>query len=56
MFQTWDCTFKGYGFLSFARNLSNKYGKQLMDTATKAGLDALKTASEKVIHKTAEAK
>ena len=22
---------KGYGFLSFARNLSNKYGKQLLD-------------------------
>ena len=29
---------KGYGFLSFARNLFNKYLKQLLDTA----LDALK--------------
>ena len=26
---------KGYGFLSFERNLSNKYGKKLLDT----GLD-----------------
>ena len=33
---------KGYGFLSFARDLSNKYGKQLLDTT----LDALKTASK----------
>ena len=38
---------KGCGFLSFARNLSNKYGKQLLDTATKTGLDALKNASKK---------
>ena len=30
---------KGDGFLSFARNLSTKYKKQLSDT----GLDALKT-------------
>ena len=34
---------KGYGFLSFARNMSNKYGNPL-DTATK-----------KVAHKAAEA-
>ena len=33
---------KGYGFLSFKRNLSNTYEKKLMDTATKTGLDALK--------------
>ena len=26
---------KGYGFLSFARNLGNKYGKKLMNTAIK---------------------
>ena len=32
---------KGYGFLSFTRNLSNKYGKQLSDAATKIGLDPL---------------
>ena len=46
---------KGYRCLSFARNLSNKYEKQLLDTATKTGVDALKTASEKVVHKAAEA-
>ena len=26
---------KGYGFLSFATNFSNKYGKKLMNTAIK---------------------
>ena len=25
---------QGYGFLSFARNPSNKYGKQLIDAAS----------------------
>ena len=38
---------KGYRFLSFARNLFNKYGKQLLDTATKTELKALKTAFKK---------
>ena len=33
---------KGYGFLSFAKTFGNKYGKKLMDTATKAGIDAAK--------------
>ena len=33
-----------YGFLSFAKNFGNKYGK-LMDTATKTGMDAAKTTS-----------
>ena len=28
---------KGYGFMSFARNFSNKYGKKLMNTAIKSG-------------------
>ena len=37
---------KGYGFLSFAR----KYKKQLLDT----GLDSVKTASKKVVHKAGE--
>ena len=47
--------FRGYGFLSFTINLPNKYMEKLLDTATKAGLDASKTASKKVINKTAEA-
>ena len=38
---------KGYGFLSFAKNFGNKYGKKLMDTATKTGMDAAKIAFEK---------
>ena len=42
----------GYGFLSFARKLGDKYGKKLMDTATKTGMDA---ASKRVVQKTAEA-
>ena len=46
---------KGYGVLSFARNLSNKYKEKLMDTATKPGLDAAKSASKEVVHETAEA-
>ena len=33
---------KGYGFLSFAKTFGNKYGKKLMDTATKTGIDAAK--------------
>ena len=46
---------KGYGFLSFARKFGDKYGKKLMDTATKTGIDAAKTASKWVVQKTAEA-
>ena len=50
---------KGYGFLSFAKNigknLSNKYGQKIIDTAKKSTTDAIKTASEKTIQKTAEA-
>ena len=44
---------KGYEFLS--RNLSNKYRKILLDTAAKMGLDTVKPASKKVVHKAAEA-
>ena len=46
---------KGYGFLSFARKFIDKYGKKIIDTATKTGIDAAKTASKKVVQKTAEA-
>ena len=46
---------KGYGFLSFARKYGNKFGKRLMDTATKTGTDAAKTASKGVVQKTAVA-
>ena len=46
---------KGYGFLSFARNLGDKYGKKLVDGGTKISKNFAKTAGKKVIHKTAEA-
>ena len=44
-----------YELLSFARRLGDKYGKKLMDTATKTGIDTAKTASKRVVQKTAEA-
>ena len=37
----------GYVFLSFAKEIGNKYGKKLMDTASKTGIDAAKTTSQK---------
>ena len=40
---------KGYGFLSFARTFGVKYGKKLMDNATKTGIGAAKTASKRVV-------
>ena len=46
---------KRYGFMSFARSMSNKYGKKLVDAAKKSAADAKKTASERAIQKTAEA-
>ena len=45
---------KGYGFLSYARTFCDKYGKKLMNTATKTGIDAAKTASKRVVQKTAK--
>ena len=50
---------KGYGFLSFAKNmgksLSNKYSQKLLDSAKKSTTDAIKTTSKRAIQKTAEA-
>ena len=55
---------KGYGFLSFAQNFGDKYGKsiinsknvkKLMDGATKTSKDFAKIAGEKIIHKSPEA-
>ena len=49
---------KGYGFLSFAKNMSknlnNKYGQKVLDNAKKSIADAIKTASKIEIQKTAE--
>ena len=46
---------KGYGFMSFARSMSNKYGKKLVDTAKKSATVVIKAASKRAIQKTAEA-
>ena len=56
---------KGYGLLSFARNLgthaiklaknlNNNYGEKLADSAKKSATDAFKTASKRAIQKTTE--
>ena len=45
---------KGYSFLSFARTFGDKYGKKIMDTSTKTGIDAAKTTSKRVVQKTAD--
>ena len=50
---------KGYGFLSFAKNigknLSNKHEQKTFDAAKKSTTDAIKTASKRAIQKTTEA-
>ena len=50
---------KGFGFLSFAKsigkNLSNKCGQKLLDSAKKFTTDAIKTASKKEMKKIAGA-
>ena len=46
---------EGYSFLLFARKFGDRYGKKLMNTATKIGIDAAKTASKQVVQKTEEA-
>ena len=50
---------KGYGFLSFAKNmaksLSNKYGQKIFDSANRSKTDAIKTASKRATQKTTEA-
>ena len=58
---------KGYGFLSFvknmdnnigeniSKNLSGKYAQKLLDHVKISAADALKTSSKRVIQKTTEA-
>ena len=58
---------KGYGCLSFAKNIGKnivknigkhlncKYSRKPLDHAKKSAIDALKTASRRIIQKTAEA-
>ena len=37
------------------KKIGDKYGKKIMNTATKTGIDAAKTASKRVVQKHAEA-
>ena len=46
---------KRYGFFPFARSFGDKFGKKIMDTTRKIWIDATKTASKRVVQKTAEA-
>ena len=46
---------KGYGFISFARNFSDKYSKSLMDKGIDLSKIFAKTASKKILKKTAKA-
>ena len=49
---------KGYGYLSVAKtigkNITNKYSQNLVDSAKKSAIDAVKTASKRAIQKTAK--
>ena len=46
---------KGYGFMSFARNFSDKYSKPLMDKGIDLSKTFAKTAGKKILKKTAKA-
>ena len=50
---------KGYGFLSFAKNigknLSKKYGQKFFDRGKKSANEAIKIVSKKAVQKTPEA-
>ena len=38
---------KGYGFLSFARNMSYKYGQKIIDRTKTSATDAIKTSCKR---------
>ena len=46
---------QGQGFMSFARNIGNKYGKKILDKSIDAGKDFAKISGKKVLTKSAEA-
>ena len=46
---------KGYGFMSFARNFSDKYSKSLMDKGIDLSKTFVKTAGKKILKETAKA-
>ena len=46
---------KGYGFMSFARNFSDKYSKSLIDKGIDLSKTFAKTAGKKILKETAKA-
>ena len=46
---------EGYGFLLRVKKFGNKYGKNLIDIATKTVIDTAKTSFKRVVLKIAEA-
>ena len=46
---------KGYGFMSFARNFSDKYSKSLMDQGIDLSKTLAKTAGKKILNEKAKA-
>ena len=46
---------KGYGFMSFARNFSDKYSRSLIDKGIDVNKKFAKTAGKKILKKTAKA-
>ena len=46
---------KGYGFMSFARNFSDKYRKSLLDKGIDVCKKFAKTAGKKILRETAKA-
>ena len=46
---------KGYGFMSFARNFSDKYSKSLMDKGIDVSKTFAKAASKKILKERAKA-
>ena len=46
---------KGYGFMSFARNFSDKYSKSLRDKGIDVSKKFAKTADKRILKKTAKA-
>ena len=46
---------KGYGFMSFARNFSDKYSKSLVNKGINVSKTFAKTAGKRILQKSAEA-
>ena len=46
---------QGQGFMSFAKNIGNKYSRKILDKSIDVGKDFAKIAGKKVLHKSAEA-